>query len=102
MQGYKVTNDFAIFMYADHIFQLHAGHTYLSHPLFQLLSENPPRGTGVEIQLYESGADKCHDHALERGDSILHIAIDKPRSLTECAILSHDCHVWVSSKSLAG
>ena len=60
-----------------------------------------PRGTGVETRLYESDADKCHDRAVERGDSILQIAIDKPDGIREYAILSHDGHVWVSSKSLA-
>ena len=55
----------------------------------------------MEIQLYESDADKCHDRAVERGDSIEQIAIDKPHGLRECAILSRNGYVWVSSKSLA-
>ena len=88
-------------MYADHIFQLHADRTYHSHPILQLLSENPPRATGVEIRLYESDPDICHDRAVEQGDNILQIPVDKPHGLRECAILSHDSHVRDPSKSLA-
>ena len=101
MQAYQVTNDFATLMYADQIFQLHADHTYHSHSLLQLLLKNPPRGTGVEIRLYESNTDICHDCAVERGDIILQIPIEKPHRLRECVILSHDGYVWVPSKSLA-
>ena len=101
MQAYQVTNDFTILMYADDIFQLHADHTYHSHPLLQLLPENPPRGTGVEIRLYESDPNICHDRAFERRDSISQIPIDKSHGLRKCAILSHDGHAWVPSKALA-
>ena len=100
-QPYKVTNDFTILMYAEHIFQLHADHTYHSHPILQLLPEKPPGGTKVEIRLYQSDPDICHDRAVEQGDSILQIPIDKPHGLRECTILSHDGLVWVPSKSLA-
>ena len=55
-----------ILMYADQIFQLHEDHTYHSHPLLKLSRENPARGTGVEIRLYESDPDMCHDRAIER------------------------------------
>ena len=101
VQEYQVASDFALLIYADHLFQLHADHTYNSHPLLQLLPENPPIGTGVGTRLYESDPNICHDLAVERGDSILQIPIDKPHSVRESAILSHDGHVWVPSKSLA-
>ena len=68
MQAYQVTNDFAILMYADHTFQLHADRTYHNHPILQLLRENLPRATGVEIRLNESDPDICHDRAVEQGE----------------------------------
>ena len=83
-------------MYADQIFQLHADHTYHSHPILQLLPEKPPRGIRLEIRLYESCPDICHDRAVVRVDSILQIPIDKAHGLRECAILSHHGHVWAS------
>ena len=54
MQAYQVTNDFAILMYADHIFQLH-----------------------------KSDPDICHNCAVERGDSIMQIPMDTPHGLGE-------------------
>ena len=101
MQAYQATGDFAILTYKDHIFQLHADHTYHSHPLLGLLPENPPRGAGAEIRLYGSDPDICYERAIERGDNILQIPMDKPHGLRECAILSHDGYVWIPSRPLA-
>ena len=101
MKAFRATNDFAILKYTDQIFQLHADHTYGRHPLFGILPENPPRGAGIEIRLYNSDPDECHRRAVARGDSILHPPLDKPHGLRECAILSHDGYVWIPSRPLA-
>lgn len=67
MKAFRATNDFAILKYTDQIFQLHADHTYGRHPLFGILPENPPRGAGIEIRLYNSDPDECHRRAVVRG-----------------------------------
>ena len=44
LKCHQVSNDFAIVSRDNHVFQLHADHTYHSHPMINLVPENPPRG----------------------------------------------------------
>ena len=53
LKCHQVSNDFAIVSHDNHVFQLHADHTYHSHPMINLVPENPPRGLGIEIRLYD-------------------------------------------------
>ena len=46
---FQPTDGFAIVSIAGSILQLHADHTYHSHPLPSLLPESGPRGGGIEI-----------------------------------------------------
>src|SRR5690606_2331283 len=50
---HRKSADFAIVAYGSQIFQVHADGTYHSHPLLGLLPEQPPRGAGLEIRLYD-------------------------------------------------
>ena len=100
MGVHQLSSNFAILVYGDDIFQMHADATYSKHPLLSLLPETPPRGAGIEIRLYHSDPDQCHLRALERNATIPRPPQDKPHNLRECAILSHDGYVWVPSRPL--
>ena len=53
MAAKRLSADFAILTHGEHVLQLHADSTYHSNPLLGLLPENPPRGAGLEIRLYD-------------------------------------------------
>jgi predicted enzyme related to lactoylglutathione lyase len=98
MTCHQVTRDFAIVRYGDQVFQLHADGTYHSNPLLGLLPENPPRGAGVEIRLYDSDPDAAVRAAKAFGATILQPATDKPHGLREACILCKDGYAWVPSR----
>ena len=95
---HQLSSDFAILVYGDNLFQLHSDATYSEHPLLGIIPENPPKGAGIEIWLYES--DQCHLQALDYNEAILHPSLDKSYGLRECVILSNDENVWVPSRPL--
>ena len=102
MQAYQVTDDFAIIAYGDQIFQLHADHTYHSHPLPSLLPEAGARGAGIEIRLYATDPDQAaakaaqHDHE----STLLQAPANKPHGLRECVILCENGYAWFPSRPL--
>ena len=98
MKSHQVTADFAITTYGDQVFQLHADDTYHSNPLLNLLPENPPRGAGLEIRLYDSDPDAAVQRATEAGYTVLQTATDKPHGLREAYILDPDGYAWVPSR----
>ena len=98
MQAFQPTADFAIMTYGDQVFQLHADHTYHSNPLLGLLPENPPRGAGVEIRLYDTDPDAATARAAEAGMTVLQEPTDKPHGLRECFLLDPDGYAWVPSR----
>ena len=95
MTAYQPTSDFAIMRYGDQVFQLHSDGTYHSHPLLGLLPENPPRGAGIEIHLYDTDPDDAAARATALGATILAEPMDKPHGLRECYLLDRDGYVWV-------
>ena len=101
MACHQATADFAIVTYGDQVFQLHADGTYHSHPLPGLLPENPPRGAGVEIRLYDSDPDEAEARAIAFGATVLQPAADKPHGLREAYILCRDGYAWVPSRPLS-
>ena len=98
MTGHQATPDFAIVTYGAQVFQLHADSTYHANPLLTLLPENPPRGGGIEIRLYDSDPDDAVRRAIEFGATILQPATDKPHGLREAFILCADGYAWVPSR----
>ena len=70
MNAFQATKDFAIMKYGDQVFQIHSDGTYHSHPLLSLVPEQPPRGGGIEIRLYESDPDACVARAEALGDTV--------------------------------
>ncbi len=100
MSAHRVTADFAIVTYGNQVFQLHSDGTYHSNPLLSVLPENPPRGGGVEIRLYDSDPDNAVAAAKEFGATILQEPTDKPHGLREAYILCDNGYAWVPSRPL--
>ena len=97
---HRVSADFAIVTYGKQLFQIHSDGTYHSHPLLGLLPENPPRGAGLEIRLYDSDPDDAAAKAEALGATILQPPTDKPHGLREAYILCENGYAWVPSRPL--
>ena len=100
MKTHRVSADFAIVTYGDQVFQLHSDGTYHSNPLLGLLPENPPRGAGVEIRLYDTDPEDAIQRAIATGAVILQEPTDKPHGLREAYILCENGYAWVPSTQL--
>ncbi len=98
MTAHRVTRDFAIITYGAQIFQLHADGTYAANPLLSVLPENPPRGAGIEIRLYDTDPEEAVTRAKAAGLTILQEPTDKPHGLREAYILCNDGYAWVPSR----
>ena len=98
MAAHQPTADFAIMTYGDQVFQLHSDGTYHANPLLGLLPENPPRGAGIEIHLYDTDPDAAVQRAEARGATILQGPTDKPHGLREAYILCDNGYAWVVSR----
>ncbi|WP_421701476.1 VOC family protein [Aliiroseovarius sp.] len=101
MQAHRVTADFAILIYGDGVFQIHADHTYHSHPLPALLPEAGARGAGVELRLYDTDPDQAAARAEAFGATLLQAPEDKPHGLRECVILDEEGYAWLPSRPLS-
>jgi catechol 2,3-dioxygenase-like lactoylglutathione lyase family enzyme len=101
LEAHRASVDFAIIRYGDAVFQIHADGTYHSNPLLGLLPENPPRGGGIEIRLYDSDPDLAARRAEAFDAMILQPPTDKPHGLREAYILCDDGYAWVPSRPLA-
>ncbi|MEL7093264.1 MAG: VOC family protein [Pseudomonadota bacterium] len=100
MRGHQVTADFAIMTYGDAVLQLHSDGTYHANPLLGVVPENPPRGGGIEVRLYDTDPDAAVGRADALGATILQPAADKPHGLREAYILDADGYAWVPSRPL--
>lgn len=98
MGVHRLSADFAIVTYGGQVFQLHADGTYAGHPLQAMLPENPPRGLGVEIRLYDSDPDAAVAKAEAAGGMVLAGPADKPHGLREAYVLDPDGYCWVASR----
>lgn len=97
---HRVSTDFAIVTYGDQLLQLHSDGTYHSNPLLGLLPENPPRGAGIEIRLYDTDPEEAVARAESYGAHILQAPTDKPHGLREAYILCENGYAWVPSRRL--
>ncbi|APE42041.1 glyoxalase [Sulfitobacter alexandrii] len=100
MRAFQPTADFAIITYGEHVFQLHVDGTYHANPLLALLPENPPRGAGIEIRLYDTDPDTACRRAVAMGVTILQAPADKPHGLREAYLLCENGYAWVPSRPL--
>ncbi|WP_137701177.1 VOC family protein [Marimonas lutisalis] len=97
---HRLSDDFAIVTYGTQVFQLHSDGTYADNPLLALLPENPPRGAGIELRLYDTDPDIAISRAESAGSTVLQKPTDKPHGLRETYILDPDGYVWVPSRPL--
>ena len=97
MKAFQASADFAIMTYGDQVFQLHSDGTYHSNPLLGVLPENPPRGGGIEIRLYDSDPEAVCAVAVAAGGTILQGPTDKPHGLREAYVLCENGYAWVAS-----
>lgn len=99
---YRQSADFAIVEYSGTVFQIHADHTYHSHPLPSLLPEFGVRGGGIEIRLYDTDPDAATQRAsIHAHDStVLQAPANKPHGLRECIILCENGYAWLPSRRL--
>jgi predicted enzyme related to lactoylglutathione lyase len=100
MASHQVTPDFAIVSYGNQVFQLHSDATYHANPLLGLLPENPPRGGGIEIRLYDSDPESAAANAEAAGGVVLQKPTDKPHGLRETYILCENGYAWVASRPI--
>lgn len=100
VEVHRLSDDFAIITYGKGVFQLHSDGTYHSNPLLSLVPENPPRGAGVEIHLFDTDPDDVFERASAQDAVILQPPTDKPHGLRECYILSEDGYAFVASRPL--
>ena len=100
MAAHRVSADFAIMTLGEVLFQVHADHTYHSHPLPSLLPEAGARGAGVELRLYEVDPDQAAARAEAFGATVLQAPEDKPHGLRECVILDGEGYAWLPSRPM--
>jgi len=98
MKSFQPTADFAIMTYGEQVFQIHADGTYHANPLLGLLPENPPRGGGIEIRLYDTDPEVACAKAEAAGGTVLQEPTDKPHGLREAYILCENGYAWVPSR----
>jgi predicted enzyme related to lactoylglutathione lyase len=97
----QLSADFALILYQGDIFQLHSDKSFTAHPSYPHLPENPPRGTGIELRLYNGDSDQACTKAQAYGCMVLAPATEKPHGLREATILCPDGYMWVPSRPLA-
>ena len=99
---HRLSTDFAICVHAGQPFQLHSDSSFSSHPIYGLLPEAGPRGTGIELRLHEVDPDGAVEKLAGFPDAVLlAAAIDKPgHGLREAVILCPNGYAWVPSTRL--
>ncbi len=91
---HRLSDDFAIIRHGEALIQLHADGTYHSNPLPQLIPENPPRGGGAQLYLFDIDPDTAVTRAETLGHTVIEPATDKPHGLREATILSPEGYAF--------
>lgn len=91
---HRLSDDFAILRHGAMTLQLHSDATFARHPLPALIPENPPRGGGVQIYLFDIDPDAAIARAEGTGHVVLEPATDKPHGLREGTILSPEGYAF--------
>ena len=100
LRVHRVSADFAILTQGAQVMQIHSDATYSNNPILGLVPENPPRGAGLEIRLYDCDPDVAATRASQAGGTVLQPPEDKPHGLREAIILCEDGYAWVPSRPL--
>lgn len=99
LQVHRLSRDFAIVTYGTQVFQLHSDGTYAGNPLLSLIPENPPRGAGIELRLYDTDPELAAANAHAKDYVVLQEPTDKPHGLREAYILCPNGYAWVPSRA---
>ena len=94
LEAFQVSDDFAIVQNGDAVMQLHSDRTYGNHPLLAYVPENPPRGGGFQLYLFNIDPDKAESRANGLGFTVIETSADKPHGLRECTILSPEGYAF--------
>lgn len=100
IRAHQVSRDFALMRYGASLFQLHGDATYRGNALLTLVPENPPRGGGVELRLFDTDPDAAVARAEAAGFTLLAAPADKPHGLREAILLCPDGYAWLPSRPL--
>ena len=87
--------DIAVLQAYETQWMLHADHTYLENPLYDLISHENQRGKGVEIRLHGCDPDQAVERAKQYGYPVFAEAKNKPHGLRECYLPDPDGYMWV-------
>jgi catechol 2,3-dioxygenase-like lactoylglutathione lyase family enzyme len=95
------TENFAAVKLAGHDYMYHGRETYRGNALYGTLTDDAPRGVGIELRCYEVDPDVAEAKARALGFTVLAGSIDKPpHGLRECIILDDEGFAWVLSRRL--
>lgn len=96
----RASPDFALVGHGSHILQFHSDAAFAGHPLLNLLPENPPRGTGVQIYLFDTDPDAAAARSPALGGTVIEPPRDKPHGLREATILSPEGQSFTAAKAI--
>ena len=96
----RLSDDFAIVIHGDALFQVHADGTFGAHPLLGLVPESPPRGGGAQFYLFGVDPDAAALRAEDTGVMVLEAPADKPHGLREATILSPEGYAFSPAVAL--
>lgn len=74
---------------------LHADHTYMENPMYDLISSEASRGVGVEIRLHGLDPDSAEANAIQHGYTVFAPAKDKAHGMRETYLIDPDGYMWV-------
>ncbi len=94
LTAHRLSDDFAIIAHDGTLFQLHSDGTYHSNLLPQLIPENPPRGGGLQLYLFDIDPDEAVAKAEAAGHIVIERPADKPHGLREATILSPEGYAF--------
>jgi catechol 2,3-dioxygenase-like lactoylglutathione lyase family enzyme len=94
------TDAFAAMQLSDSTYMVHAKRTYRGNALYGTMTDDAPRGVGIELRVYEVDPDEAEARARTLDFTVLAGSIDKPHGLRECVILDDEGFAWVISRRL--
>ncbi|NBZ89547.1 glyoxalase [Stagnihabitans tardus] len=102
LKAHRVSRDFAIVTHGAAVLQLHSDGSFAAHPLYALLPEAGPRGSGAEIRLHGIDPDGAAARAEAFAEAtLLAGATDKQgHGLREAVILCPEGYAFVPSVAL--
>jgi uncharacterized glyoxalase superfamily protein PhnB len=86
--------DFAAMRVGPAEVMLHADHTHDTHPWYEQLTSNAPRGLGAQVRLLGINPDEIEQRARAAGATVIASAIDKGHGWREVLVRDPDGYEW--------